>query len=130
MQDKDALDAFGALAKPHRLAVFRMLVRVGPAGMAAGEIAEAIGVPASTLSHHLSILERGGLLTSRRVERRILYAVDVAGTRRLIGFLSDECCNGAEEICGLAALGAAQHGNDARGESPADSPVVRLRNGT
>ncbi len=102
MNEKAAIAALAALAQTHRLAVFRLLVRAGAEGMAAGEIAEAIGIPASTLSHHVAILERAGLLTSRRLERRIIYSVDVAGTRGLIAFLSEDCCEGQPELCGLA----------------------------
>ena len=120
MNDKDAIAAFGALAQAHRLAVFRLLVRTGPAGLAAGEIADAIGVPASTLSHHLAILERASLLTSRRAERRIIYAIDVPGTRGLIDFLSEDCCNGRPELCGLMEPGPSGDGGRDGGDHDDD----------
>ncbi len=100
METKRALEALSALAQGTRLAVFRILVRQGPIGMPAGKIAEALGVAPSTLSPHLAQLERAGLATSWRDERRIFYAVDVEGTRRLLGFLTEECCGGHPELCG------------------------------
>jgi len=101
MQAKGAVAAFAALGQDHRLAVFRMLMEAGPAGMRAGEIAERLSVPASSLSGHLATLERAGLLQSWRVQRAIFYAVDVAGTRELVTFLTRDCCRGNPEICGF-----------------------------
>ena len=100
MEESDAVAALAALAQEHRLAVFRLLVREGPNGLPAGEIAERIGVPPSTLSHHLAHLERANLLRSWRVERRIFYAVDLEGTRRLLSFLTEDCCQGNPDLCG------------------------------
>ena len=100
MQAKGAVAAFAALGQDHRLAVFRMLMAAGPAGLRAGEIAERLGMPASSLSSHLATLERAGLLHSWRVQRAIYYAVDVAGTRALVTFLTRDCCGGRPELCG------------------------------
>lgn len=100
MEELDAIEALAALAHEHRLKVFRLLIREGPNGLPAGVIAERIAVPPSTLSHHLAHLERSGLLRSWRVERRIFYAVDIEGTRRLVAFLTEDCCQGHPEICG------------------------------
>lgn len=97
---KAAVAAFGALAQETRLAVFRLLVQAGPNGITAGEIAEALGVPASTMSHHLATLERAGLAASRRESRSIFYACDYEGTRRLLAFLMEDCCQGRPELCG------------------------------
>ena len=99
METKRALEALGALAQATRLEVFRCLVRQGPIGMPAGKIAEALNVAPSTLSSHLAQLERAGLATSWRDERRIFYAIDVEGTRRLLAFLTEECCGGHPELC-------------------------------
>jgi len=107
MQPKGAVAAFAALGQEHRLAVFRMLMEAGPAGMRAGEIAERLGTPASSLSGHLATLERAGLLHSWRVQRSIFYAVDVAGTRELITFLTHDCCGGRPELCGWDPLATA-----------------------
>ena len=99
--DQDAaVGALAALAQDTRLTVFRMLVRAGPNGMAAGEIAAAVGAPPSTLSHHLALLEKAGLIGASRVGRTALYAADYEGTRRLLAFLVEDCCQGRPEICG------------------------------
>ena len=94
-----AVDALGALAHETRLAVFRMLVKAGPAGMIAGAIAEQQGVPPSTMSHHLAMLERAGLVESERESRLIHYRADYPGMRRLLTFLMQDCCQGAPEMC-------------------------------
>jgi DNA-binding transcriptional ArsR family regulator len=105
MEMKWVTEALGALAQEHRLAVFRLLVREGPSGLPAGQVADRVGVPPSTLSHHLAHLERAGLLRSWRVQRRIYYAVDVEGTRRLVAFLTEDCCQGHPELCGYGSKG-------------------------
>lgn len=94
-----AVDALGALAHETRLSVFRMLVVAGSDGMIAGDIAERISVPPSTMSHHLASLERAGLVGSERQSRQILYRADYAGMRRLLSFLMQDCCGGAPEMC-------------------------------
>lgn len=105
MEEKGAIEALAALAQETRLRVFRRLIQVGPSGLPAGGIAEQLGVPASTLSFHLRELERAGLLRSWRHQRQIYYAADVEGTRRLLTFLTEDCCQGHPEICGdLARL--------------------------
>ena len=107
MEEKLALAAFAALAHETRLAVFRLLVTAGPSGLPAGEIAERLGVVASTLSFHLKELDRAGLLRSWRRQRQIFYAADYEGTRTLLTFLTRDCCQGHPEICGdLARLAA------------------------
>lgn len=107
MEQKTAIDALGALAQDTRLTVFRLLVRQGPNGLNAGEIAERLGVTASTLSHHLANLERAGLLRSWRVQRQIFYAADFEGMRKLLAFLMEDCCQGRPEFCGDSAAGSA-----------------------
>lgn len=102
-----ALDALGALAHETRLSVFRMLVQAGPAGVIAGVIAERLGVPPSTMSHHLSTLERAGLVQSERESRLIRYRADFAGMRRLLTFLMEDCCQGLPEMCSDLASGLA-----------------------
>jgi DNA-binding transcriptional ArsR family regulator len=95
-----AISALGALAQETRLAVFRLLVKACPDGVSAGDIADAVDATPSTLSHHLSLLERAGLVTSRRVGRMLFYATDYAGTRALLSFLMEDCCQGRAELCG------------------------------
>lgn len=103
MEEPQATRALGALSQPTRLAVFRLLVREGPAGLPAGAVAAQLGVQPATLSFHLAQLERAGLLVARRQGRQILYAADLQAMRRLVGFLLDDCCHGRPEIC--AGLG-------------------------
>ena len=99
MESSNAVEAFGALAQPTRLAVFRLLVKAGPEGLAAGAIAEELGVPHNTLSTHLGVLARAGLISACRQSRSIFYSVDLEGTRSLLTFLVADCCNGRPEIC-------------------------------
>jgi len=94
-----AVDALAALAHETRLTVFRKLIQAGPEGMMAGEIAQACGVPSSTMSHHLANLERAGLAVSQRESRVIRYRAQYDGMRRLIGFLMEDCCQGDPRLC-------------------------------
>ncbi len=103
MQLPAAVEALSALAHASRLAVFRLLVRAGPDGMAAGDIAREIGARPNTLSTHLTILGNAGLIGSRREGRSVIYSADYDGMRNLLGFLVADCCAGHPEICG--ALG-------------------------
>ena len=100
METKKAVTALAALPQETRLKVFRLLVSEGPGGLPAGEIAARLSVPSPTLSAHLGQLERAGLACSRRVDRRIFYAVDIEGTRRLVRYLTEDCCQGNAEFCG------------------------------
>lgn len=96
---KEARAALAALAHRDRLAVFRLLVKTGPKGLAAGSIARTFAIPPSTLSFHLSHLSRAGLITAQRRQRSILYALDIAGFRSLLRFLTEDCCGARPEIC-------------------------------
>ena len=78
MKSTDAVDALGALANEHRLAVFRLLVQAGPEGRSAGGIADALKLPASSLSFHLAHLTRAGLITQRRESRSLIYSANFA----------------------------------------------------
>jgi ArsR family transcriptional regulator len=100
METSEAVTALAALAQETRLSVLRLLVQAGPNGLPAGDIAQRIGVPPSTLSFHLKELDRAGLARSWRVQRQIRYAADYEGLRRLLSFLTADCCNGHPEICG------------------------------
>ena len=101
-----AISALAALAQPTRLAVFRLLVKHEPIGVTAGVIAETIGAPHNTLSTHLAILVRAGLLRSARDGRSIIYRSDVEGMRSVIAFLVNDCCDGHPELCNLVAADA------------------------
>ena len=95
MQVDQIIRALSALAQEHRLAVFRLLVEAGPAGIAAGALAEALSVPASSMSFHLAQLSAAGLVTQRRVSRSIFYSADYPAMNGLIAYLSENCCAGA-----------------------------------
>jgi DNA-binding transcriptional ArsR family regulator len=95
MKSDDAIAALSALANEHRLAVFRLLVQAGPEGKAAGAIAEALSLPASSLSFHLAHLTRAGLITQRRESRSLIYGADFGAMNGLVGFLTENCCGGA-----------------------------------
>lgn len=101
LSEPHAISALAALAQPTRLAIFRLLVKHEPVGITAGVIAETVGAPHNTLSTHLAILVRAGLLRSSRDGRTIIYRSDVKGMQSLISFLIDDCCNGHPELCGI-----------------------------
>jgi len=97
-----ALAALAALGQPTRLEIFRLLIRREPQGLAAGAIADAINCPHNTLSSHLSILARSGLVRGTRDGRSIVYRADVEGMRALIAFLIKDCCNRHPEVCNFS----------------------------
>ena len=88
--------ALGALAHETRLAVFRMLVERGPDGLPAGAMSDRLGLPPSSLTFHLHQLTAAGLITPRRVSRQIIYATDFAAMNQVVGYLTENCCGGAE----------------------------------
>lgn len=92
METENAVTALAALANEHRLSLFRRLVQAGPGGMAAGEIAEDLGVMPQTLSFHLKELDRAGLVSRVREGRSIIYAADFTAMDRLLGYLNKNCC--------------------------------------
>lgn len=105
METTSAVTALSALAHEGRLAIFRLLVRAGDEGMAAGDIARATGVLPNTLSTNLGILSVAGLVTSRRDGRSIIYSAAYERMRDLLAFLVEDCCAGNATICGpLAAV--------------------------
>lgn len=99
MEMDQATAAFAALAQTTRLRAFRLLVQSGPGGLAAGDLAERLGTPHNTLSTHLGLLARAGLITSERSGRSVRYALDIDGTRKLVNFLVADCCGGHPEVC-------------------------------
>lgn len=100
MDALNAVTALSALAQENRLKVFRLLIRAGSKGMAAGGIAQALAVPNNTMSSHLAILSRAKLVRGRKEGRSVIYAVDLAGTRDLLSFLVEDCCQGEPAVCG------------------------------
>lgn len=119
MNSSEVISALGALAQEHRLAVFRLLVKAGPDGMAAGEIAEAVGVPASSMSFHLAHLNRAGLVRQRRESRSLIYTADFDTMNGLLAHLVEDCCQGKPEVCAPMA--------EAVSRAACCSPVPRKR---
>ena len=95
MDSSAVVTALSALAQEHRLALFRLLVQAGPEGLAAGAIAEALGVPNSTLSFHLAQLSHSGLIRQERRHRSLIYSADYDRMNRLVGYLMENCCGGS-----------------------------------
>ncbi len=95
MTGEKAIRALAALAQEHRLAAFRLLVQAGSNGMAAGTLADALGVPASSMSFHLAQLTHAGLISQRRQSRSLIYTADYAAMNALMGYLTENCCGGA-----------------------------------
>ena len=102
MRTKTAIDALTALAQPTRLAAFRLLVQHEPDGLSAGELARLLKVPHNTLSTHLAILNRAGLVSVERQSRNMIYRMDLPTMRRLIQFLMRDCCKGEAAPCAEA----------------------------
>lgn len=102
MNESQALTSFAALAQETRLQIVRILVRAGRKGMAAGAIADAVGVSPSNVSFHLKELDRSGLIAPRREARSIIYTADYETLGGLIEFLMKDCCGGRAEICAPA----------------------------
>ena len=100
MKAATAIEALGALAQDHRLKLFRLLVQAGEKGMPAGAIAEALGVPNSSLSFHLSQLREAGLILQERQHRSLIYRANYAAMNALVAYLMENCCAGAD--CGTA----------------------------
>ncbi|HPE31176.1 MAG TPA: metalloregulator ArsR/SmtB family transcription factor [Parvularculaceae bacterium] len=100
METREAVAAFSALSQETRLEALQILVRQGPAGLSAGEIAEALGVAAPTLSFHLKELSTAGLIVARKQGRSVIYAANYGGVRELVDFLMADCCQGDPRLCG------------------------------
>lgn len=99
MESNDVILNLAALAQETRLEAYRLLVQSEPEGMAAGDLARRLGVPQNTLSAHLSILARAGLVAHTRLGRSIIYRADLAQLRETMLFLLKDCCAGRPEIC-------------------------------
>jgi len=99
MDKSTALTAFQALSQDTRLEAFRLLMKAGPSGLAAGDIAAACDTRQNTMSSHLAILTQAGLVQAKRDGRNILYSAHVTGIRNLLGFLLEDCCGGNPQQC-------------------------------
>ena len=98
MKSNSAVEALGALAQGHRLALFRLLVQAGDQGMAAGAIAEKLGIPNSSLSFHLAQLRNAGLVLQERQHRSLIYRANYPAMNGLVAYLMENCCAGSD--CG------------------------------
>jgi ArsR family transcriptional regulator, arsenate/arsenite/antimonite-responsive transcriptional repressor len=106
MDERRAIAALGALAQETRLALFRLLVTAGPAGLRAGVIAERLGVQPSSLSFHLAQLAHAGLITRRRLSRQLIYSAEYGTMNALLAYLTENCC-GRGAVCAPACDPAA-----------------------
>lgn len=108
MDSLAVIAALSALAQEHRLALFRLLVQAGEQGLSAGAIADALGVPNSSLSFHLAQLTRAGLIRQERQSRSLIYSADYATMNDLVAYLMENCCGGADCSTSARAAGIAQ----------------------
>ena len=102
MKDHVAITMLGALAQEHRIKIFRLLVKAGPSGLPSSDIAEAVDISPTGASFHLKDLEHSGLIVATRQGRFIRYALHVEAMRRLLEYLTEDCCRGQPELCGSA----------------------------
>src|SRR5580698_5130725 len=96
MKAAAVIEALGALAHEHRLAVFRLLVERGPEGLPAGHIGKRLGLAPSSLTFHLQGLQRAGLISHRRESRQLIYSADFDSMNEVIGYLTENCCAGSQ----------------------------------
>jgi DNA-binding transcriptional ArsR family regulator len=106
MRTLTVIEALGALAHKHRLAIYRLLVQRGPEGLPAGAIGQRIGLLPSSLTFHLQNLQRAGLITQRRESRQLIYSADFAAMNGLVGYLTENCCGNGDAECCAPALPA------------------------
>ena len=118
MDEKHAIAALGALAQETRLALFRLLVTCGSAGLPAGAIAERLGVQPSLLSFHLSQLVHAGLISQRRLSRQLIYSTDYGAMNALLAYLTENCC-GRDAVCTPVCDPAAACSADANAKTTA-----------
>ena len=109
MGKADAVAALAALAQEYRLEAYRLLVQAGPEGMAAGQVASALGIAPNTLTFHLDRLRHAGLVSVARQGRSLIYAARYETMNNLLGYLTENCCGGRPELCAAGA------GKSARG---------------
>jgi ArsR family transcriptional regulator, arsenate/arsenite/antimonite-responsive transcriptional repressor len=102
MKNAAAVEALGALAHEHRLALYRLLVEGGAEGLPAGAIAERLKIAPSSLTFHLQHLQRAGLINQRRASRHLIYAADFAVMNALVAYLTENCCGSSAGQCAPA----------------------------
>lgn len=122
MEKTDAIAALAALAQDTRLDIFRLLVQAGREGIPAGQIGDRLGLPSATLSFHLNQLRQAGLIRFRREGRSLIYAAEYAAMNSLMAYLTENCCQGDPDACGVGTCDPAASAitnNGARHEAPA-----------
>ena len=120
MEKHSVIAALAALAQDNRLDVFRLLVKAGPEGLAAGQVAKALGIPPNTLTFHFDRLRQAGLVAVRRESRSMIYTAQFDTMHGLVDFLTENCCQGVADECGPScAAPAASTKTGARKHEPA-----------
>jgi ArsR family transcriptional regulator, arsenate/arsenite/antimonite-responsive transcriptional repressor len=114
MKTPAVIDALGALAHEHRLAIYRLLVQRGPEGLPAGAIGERVGLVPSSLTFHLQNLQRAGLIAQRRESRQLIYSADFAVMNRLVGYLTENCCGNGSAECSTTSCAPAPSAKPAK----------------
>jgi DNA-binding transcriptional ArsR family regulator len=99
METPDAIEVFSALAQPTRMEAFRLIMRHEPDGLPAGEVARLLDVPQNTMSTHLAVLARSGLISAERRSRSIIYRTEIDRVRQIASFLVNDCCGGRPDLC-------------------------------
>ncbi|MDC9823980.1 metalloregulator ArsR/SmtB family transcription factor [Devosia sp. ZB163] len=99
MESNDAIDVLVALGQRTRLDAFKLVMRHEPNGLPAGEVARRLEVPQNTMSTHLAVLARAGLISSERHSRSIIYRAEIDKVREIASFLVNDCCGGRPELC-------------------------------
>lgn len=99
MESTDAIEVLTALGQPSRLDAFRLIMKHEPDGLPAGEVARLLDVPQNTMSTHLAILTRAGLISPERYGRTIIYRAELDKVREIASFLVNDCCGGRPELC-------------------------------
>jgi ArsR family transcriptional regulator len=99
MKTREVIEALGALAHEHRLAIYRLLVQRGPEGLPAGAIGQRVGLLPSSLTFHLQNLQRARLITQRRESRQLFYSADFNSMNGLVGYLTENCCGNSDAQC-------------------------------
>src|SRR5271156_5251520 len=125
METQQAIAALAALAQESRLDVFRLLVQAGVDGLSPGQISERLGLPSATLSFHLSQLKHAGLVTFRREGRSLIYAAAYPAMNDLLGYLTENCCQGDAAGCGIGVCDPATVSQGEHHEAPARARVRR-----
>jgi DNA-binding transcriptional ArsR family regulator len=125
MEKMTVIAALSALAQETRLDIFRLLVEAGPGGMAAGQIGDRLGLPSATLSFHLNQLKHARLVKFRRASRSLIYTAEYPVMNDLLGYLTENCCQGNAAACGLPACEAATGKEEELHEAPARARLRR-----